>query len=157
MNLIEKETGRKIKATIKRLGQSEIKNLNSSNKFRFDWSKAKGTIYGIRGKKSDDFVGLISISEVPEEFRIHINLIESSIENKGKEKKFDKIPGCLIGFVCRMSFLKGYEGFVSLIPKTVLIDHYHSKYGFVQIGNQMAVYLETSQAIIDKYLNDEEI
>ena len=49
---------------------------------------------------------------------------------------------------------KGYGGFVSLIPKTQLID-YRSIYGFEQYGRQMAVFYERSQAIIKKYLDDE--
>ncbi|MGB0932400.1 MAG: hypothetical protein ACPGVB_16580, partial [Chitinophagales bacterium] len=54
-------------------------------------------------------------------------------------------------------FQKGYDGFVSLIPKTQLVDYYHEKYGFVQVGKQMAVFEELSQAIISKYQGDEKI
>ncbi len=62
---------------------------------------------------------------------------------------------CLIGYVCEISFKKGFDGFVSLLPKTKLIDYYHEKFGFVHMGNYMVVYLNLSQAIISKYLKNE--
>jgi hypothetical protein len=63
--------------------------------------------------------------------------------------------GCLIAWACRLAFIKGYYGFVSLIPKTRLIEHYKNAYGFEQFGRQLAVDAEQSHSLIKKYLKNE--
>ena len=63
----------------------------------------------------------MSLIDYPEEYRIHLNLIEIQSKNQGKNKKIDRIAGCLIAFACELSFARGYYGFVSLQPKTRLI------------------------------------
>lgn len=59
------------------------------------------------------------------------------------------------GCQCRIAFRKGYEGFVSLLPKTRLIDLYQEKYGFRQYGRLLALEHEHSKRVIDQYLGDE--
>lgn len=49
---------------------------------------------------------------------------------------------------------KMYE-FVSLEPKTLLIDHYQAKYGFRQYGRYLGIEGPASQTLINKYLGDE--
>jgi hypothetical protein len=78
--------------------------------------------------------------------------VESSNDNKGKEKKIDRIAGCLLAFAAKLAFEKGYLGFVSLIPKTELIELYVKKYGFIAYGNQLAIEKQASINLIDKYL-----
>ncbi len=81
-----------------------------------------------------------------------INLIEVTRSNVGKVKKLDNIAGCLIAYACSIAFKKGYGGFVSLLPKTKLIDLYQNKYGFRQYGRLLAVEFESSKYLVDKYL-----
>lgn len=158
MNLIAVATGEKVKAAIEKLGSYDVKKLKGNNRFLFDWSvEVENEVYRIKRIGKEETLGLISLRDVPKELRIHINLIESSEENKGRSKQFDNIPGCLIGFACQMAFQKGYDGFVSLVPKTKLIDYYHNKFGFLHMGTHMAVFLELAQAIISKYLRHEKI
>ena len=99
---------------------------------------------------------MISLIDISKELRIHINLIESSKIHRGKQKKIKNIPGSLISYACKIAFEKGYDGFVSLTPKTKLINYYAS-YGFVQVGTQMAIFLEASKLLILKYIGDEEV
>lgn len=158
MKLIETKTGKKLDATIERLIKSAIKKLKGNKKFIFDWSlELDNGVYKINLIEEEEILGLISIIDFPEEFRLHINLIESSKKYRGKKKLLDNIPGCLIAFVCQLSFKKGYEGFVSLVPKTELIKFYNNKYGFEQMGSQMALYYEKSNSVIDKYLGNEKV
>lgn len=158
MELVEIKTGKKVEAYIKRLTFLEIRRLKNNHRFLFDWSlEIDYEVYQISLKGEVEILGLISISDISRELRIHINLIESSIENKGNKKQFDYIPGCLIGFACQLAFLKGYGGFVSLKAKTQLIDHYRKKYDFISIGAQMAIYGKFAQELIKKYLGHEEI
>ena len=156
MKLIFAETGEILEGIIEKVSDDELRKLKGSKDFTFDWSKEIGNeVYKIQIEESDDILGLISLIDMPKEFRIHINLIESSKENKGKNKKIKRIPGCLIGFTCRLAFDRGYDGFVSLVPKTTLIDHYQNAYGFAHAGQQMAVFMQSARALILKYIDDE--
>jgi len=156
MNLVDTKTGNRIKGTIKKLTKAKVKKLKGGRKFEFDWSLEEANeVYGIMRTGSTELLGLISLTDVSEELRIHINLIESAIPYRGKNKEIDGIPGCLIGFACEMSFKKGYDGFVSLVPKTRLVDYYHEKFGFLMMGKNMVVFLEIAQGIVKKYLKDE--
>ena len=158
MILINTEIGEEFQGIIEKMEISEIKALKNNPNFTFDWPKEKDNeVYKIHLFDQDEILGLISLIDISREFRIHINLIESSNENKGRNKKIENIPGCLIAFTCKKAFLSGYDGFVSLLPKTQLIEHYHIKYGFIQVGNQMAVFRQPAKLLISKYLGDDEI
>lgn len=100
-------------------------------------------------------LGLISLVDYPEEYRIHLNLIEVGMKNIGKNKEIENIAGFLIAFACQIAFDKDYFGFVSLKPKTHLIDLYQKKYGFRQYGILLAVEQHSSIVLINKYLTDE--
>jgi hypothetical protein len=54
-----------------------------------------------------------------------MSLIESAEFNKGKSKLYRGSAGNLVAFSCKISFEKGYEGVVSFIAKSSLIEHYH--------------------------------
>jgi hypothetical protein len=155
MNLIEVETGKRINANIKKLTVNQIKNLSGSKSFQFDWSLEEANeVYSINRTDKKELLGLISLTDVSHELRIHINLVESNIKHQGRNKGITGIPGCLIGFACEMAFIRGYDGFVSLIPKTRLVNYYHERFGFLQMGTNMVVFLEVAQNIITKYLKD---
>jgi len=158
MNLIEKKTGKKLNAVIEEVSKSDLKRIKKEKNFGFDWNlEADNLLYKIRLTRNKEILGIISIIDYPNEFRIHINLIESSKNYRGKDKSILNIPGCLIAFTCKMAFKNGYEGFVSLTPKTELVEYYNKTYGFLQFGPQMAVLEEISESLIQKYIGDEEI
>lgn len=92
----------------------------------------------------DKILGLLSLKDIQSELRIHINLIEISANNIGRGKKYDRIAGCLIAYTCQLSFDKSYDGFVSLVPKSRLINHYCKHYGFEQFGRQLGLGYESS-------------
>lgn len=158
MNLVDLKTGEKISGEIRVLTKSEVESLKSHKQFSFDWSLEKeNAVYQINRKGEKEILGLISLIDYPSELRIHINLIESAKSQRGKIKTIKNIPGCLIAMSCKLSFSKGYDGFVSLVPKTKLVNYYHQTYGFIGVGTQMAVFEQTAQLIIEKYLSDEKI
>lgn len=155
MNLIEVKTGERVEGEIKQLTEDQVMELKGHPMFQFDWSEeSNNEVYGLLKKDDNEILGLCSIIYVPEELRIHLNLIESSIPNQGSKKIIDGISGCLIGYVCKISFKRGFDGFVSLLSKTRLQDFYQNKFGFVHMGNYMVVFLDLSQAIITKYLKN---
>lgn len=158
MKLIESHSKKEIEGEISRISLKELKKLKKNKDFSFDWSlESDNQVFKITIKEQEEILGIASIIDFPEEFRIHINLIEASKLHRGKQKPIQNIIGCLIAYICQISFKRGYEGFVSLTPKTKLVDYYRNNYGFQQMGTQMAVYYEISNSLILKYIGDEKI
>ena len=155
MQLLNKETQEEFNAQIIKVEEKDFKKIKKSNQFQFDGSKEK-EYHVFKMIRSDDenpeILGLISLINIPEELRIHINLVENSNDNTGKSKKVDGIAGCLIAFAIQVSSEKGYLGFTSLIPKTELIDLYKNKYGFSQFGRQLAIEKRAAITLIQKFL-----
>ena len=157
MILVDIETGKELKGIIEKVNQTTLEELKNDKNFVFDWStEIKKEVYQVRLKERRIILGLISLIDYPKEFRIHINLIESRKNQRGKKKKIGNISGCLIAYACREAFKKGYSGFVSLVPKTQLVSYY-KRYGFIEIGTQMAIFDENSKSLISKYFADEEL
>jgi len=111
-------------------------------------------VFSLTTRNDYRIVGLMSLTIINEEYRIHVNLIESSINNRGNIKRLKNIPHCLISFAAKQSFALGFDGFVSLYPKTELIKYYINEYGFEKIGSQLAIYGQTSYELIQKYLDE---
>jgi hypothetical protein len=154
MYLLLATTNERVKAEIIVPTQLDLDDIKSV--FGFDWrSAALQRLYAIRVIDDKQIVGLIAILDVPPELRLEVQLLESSEVNVGQSKMYKNIAGCLLAYACREAFLKGYYGFVSLVPKTELIEHYKSKYGFQQYGRHLAVEFESAQNLIQTYLSYE--
>jgi len=155
MKLIYTKNKEEFDAEIVEIEKSDLQKIIENKQFEFDWNQEKDNhifkIVGIQ-KEEGKILGLISLIDIQDEFRIHINLVESSKENQGKSKKINRIAGCLIAFACQVAFEKGYIGFTSLVPKTLLIPLYMKKYGFSQYGRQLAIEGKDAINLIQKYL-----
>lgn len=150
MFVVEAKTGKRAKVRIASINSSELRNLKD---FEFDWSKEKEyETYKLSLISNGEILGLLSIDKIIDELRIEIRLLEISAKNVGKNKTYDRIAGILIAFACKESFRNGCFGFVSLIPKTRLIKHYEEKYGFKQFGRHLAIELEASELLMNRYL-----
>jgi hypothetical protein len=96
--------------------------------------------------------GLISISDNND--HIFMNLIESAKFNKGKSKLYEGVPGNLVAFACRLAFEKGYDGVVSFIAKTKLVNHYKTSLGATIFhGDQMFIDTPAALKLIRQYFN----
>ena len=93
--------------------------------------------------------GLVSIEDRNDHIFMH--LIESAKFNNGKSKIYAGVPGNLVAFACKISFEKGYNGYVSFFAKSKLIEHYQTTLGAkVLFGNQMVVNELSSKILISK-------
>lgn len=84
-----------------------------------------------------------------------MDLIESATFNKGKSKLYRGVAGNLVAFGCKMLFEKKYDGVVSFIAKTQLVEHYEQTLGAKFFsGNRM--FIDTKEAFIltTKYFKD---
>jgi len=77
-----------------------------------------------------------------------MSLIESAKFNKGRHKLYRGVAGNLVAFVCKVSFEKGYDGVVSFVAKSKLIDHYQLTLGAKQFGGSNRMFIDTKDALI---------
>ncbi len=157
MKLTEVASGEKLDARVDRLSEKDHKWVSKSSEFTFDWTtEASFEVYKIFLLEDElNILGMMSLIDRPDEYRIHLNLLEVSKANQGRNKRFGQIAGCLIASAVEKSFKRGYFGFVSLEPKTLLISHYCNKYGFQQYGRYLGIEGPSSQLLLEKYLGDE--
>jgi hypothetical protein len=84
-----------------------------------------------------------------------MHLIESAKFNRGTKKLYIGVPGNLVAFVCKLSFEKGYEGYVYFESKTKLIDHYKKTLGaYVIAGKIMAIDTTAALKLFKRYFPD---
>jgi len=97
--------------------------------------------------------GLISLTDKGD--HIYMDLIESAKINKGKNKLYRGVAGNLVAFGCKMAFEKKYDGVVSFIAKTQLIEHYEQTLGAKLFGgNRMFIDTKESLILTTKYFKD---
>jgi hypothetical protein len=84
-----------------------------------------------------------------------MHLVESAPFNKGKNKLYTGVPGNLVAFACRLSFQRGFEGNISFVSKTQLINHYIDTLGAFHAGGRLMI-IETNAALrlIDRYFKN---
>jgi hypothetical protein len=84
-----------------------------------------------------------------------MHLLENAPFNKRKSKMYAGVAGNLVAFACRLSFQRGFEGNVSYISKTQLIDHYSKTLGAIHVGGRiMIIETNAAQRLIDKYFKN---
>jgi hypothetical protein len=94
--------------------------------------------------------GLISLSNQGD--HIYMNLIKSAKFNKGKSKIYFGVPGNLVAFACKLSFEKGYDGYLAFDAKTVLIKHYEETlYATHFKGTKMIIETPAANRLINQY------
>ena len=136
MYVIERENSLNHPVKIKRLDDDDYKVITKS-RFFFNWKTEKGKVV-YKLVLDDEILGVMSFLHHEEEERIEIELLAVSKENRGKDKKYERIAGNLIAFACREVMKHhGINGCVSLVPKTSLKPHYSGFYGMIDAGWQM--------------------
>lgn len=94
--------------------------------------------------------GLVSIGDYNDHYYLH--LIESAPFNLGKNKLYEGVPGNLLAFICKSSWDKGYQDFVSFTFKTRLIEHYEKTLGATHVGgHKMVIFPQEALRLIKKY------
>ena len=119
-------TGDSFKTEILAVTTKDSKQLRKSD-WLFDWkAEAKNKdklVYKLVIIDNPTILqGLISLQDKGDHIFMH--LIESNLFNRGAKKVYFGVPGNLVAFACKLSFDKGYDGYVSFESKTKLITHY---------------------------------
>jgi hypothetical protein len=155
MEIINTSTGEKYSVDILPVEIEDFKTLRKDRYF-FDWRIEKSQeVYKLQIKGSSDILGLVSIERIPQEWRIHIRLLTVSKENKGNEKKYDKIAGNLIAYVAKIAIREfGELACVSLRPKSQIAQHYIDKYNMNITGMTLSIEVPEIIDLINLYDNE---
>jgi hypothetical protein len=94
--------------------------------------------------------GLLSITI--EDDYVFMDLLESAPFNIGENKLYEGVAGNLVAYACKVSFQKGFEGFVAFTAKTNLIKHYEKTLGAFHFKNQrMIIDSNAAKRLVEKY------
>ena len=137
--------------------QNDFKSISKKEGWLFDWKsefkKPDRDVYKLTIVNNQSVIqGLISLSVRTD--HVYMHLIESAPFNKGKDKVYTGVPGNLVAFACRLSFQRGFEGYLSFLSKTNLINHYEKTLGAVHVGgNLMIINTISALKLINKYFD----
>jgi hypothetical protein len=137
------------------LTKNDLKNLTKKSGWNFNWKaifdNEKTEQYKLTIVNNPTVIqGLLSITV--EDDHIFIDLLESAPFNIGKNKLYEGVAGNLVAYACKVSFQKGYDGFVAFTAKTQLIKHYEKTLGAFHFKNQrMIIDTKASKKLVEKY------
>jgi hypothetical protein len=137
--------------------QNDLKSVTKKEGWLFDWraefKKPDRDVFKLTIVNNQTVIqGLISISVKTD--HVYMYLIESAPFNKGKDKVYAGVPGNLVAFACRLSFQRGFEGYLSFLSKTNLIGHYEKTLGATHVGgNLMIINTISALKLINKYFD----
>lgn len=137
------------------IAKADLKVITKRNKWLFNWGEefrmTDRTVFKLTIRNNPDIIqGLVSISDYEDHF--YLNLIESAPFNLGKHKLYEGVPGNLFAFACKISWDKGYQGFISFTSKTKLIEHYETTLGATHIGgHKMIIFPNEALKLIKRY------
>lgn len=136
----------------------DLKQSTKKNGWQFNWKEELANnsreVYKLTIINNPDIIqGLISFTIKSD--HIYMDLIESAPFNLGRNKIYEGVAGNLVAFACKVSFQRGFEGFLSFTAKTKLIEHYEKTLGAYHFGNHLMI-LETkaSSILIEKYFKN---
>ncbi len=137
------------------LTKADLKQATKKNGWSFNWKTEFGNnakeVYKLTIINNPNIIqGLLSLTI--ETDHVFMNLVESAPFNIGKNKLYEGVSGNLVAYACKVSFQKGFDGFVAFDAKTKLIQHYEKTLGAYRFGGQrMIIPTEPAQILIDKY------
>lgn len=148
-------SGDSFRTEISVLTKTDLKTVLKKNGWNFDWKDEYNDltkeVYKLTIVNNSSIIqGLLSITV--EADHIFMNLLESAPFNIGKQKLYQGVAGNLVAYACKLSFQKGFEGFIAFTAKTRLIEHYQDALGAYHFMNQRMI-LETnaSKKLVEKY------
>ena len=137
------------------LSFTDLKQTTKKNGWLFNWkvelSDSSKELYKLTIVNSQAIIqGLISISM--ENDHVFMNLVENAPFNIGKNKVYEGVAGNLVAHACKLSFQRGFEGFVAFDAKTALIRHYEKTLGAFHFNKQrMIIRTQESKILVAKY------
>lgn len=148
-------TGKLVDATVTPVtistGDAQVMQTEGWN---FDWSYPANRAECVLALKTfGDIQGMIGFTRHPGDYYTFIHLLESAPANIGKQKKYRFVPGVLLATVAQDAFAAGFDGYMTLQPKTRLYDLYIDTYGGRLFENRQVLFdTFASKKLIKKYI-----
>ncbi|MHB1921658.1 MAG: hypothetical protein ACYCOO_05420 [Chitinophagaceae bacterium] len=151
-------SGDSFSTEVSRFTNVDLKQTTKKNGWGFNWKcefddNAK-EVYKLTIVNNPNVIqGLLSLTIEPD--HVYMNLLESAPFNRGRKKLYEGVAGNLVAYACKLSFQHGFDGYVSFIAKTKLIDHYIKTLGAILFGGQLMILNKiASNNLIDKYFKN---
>jgi hypothetical protein len=130
------------------LTKADLNQLTSKNGWNFDWKaeledNTKDVYKLTIGGNPNIIQGLVSFTVNAD--HIYMNLLENVPFNLGRNKLCEGVAGNLVAFVCKISFQKGFDGYVS----------FTAKHAIPFSGQLMIINTSAANILIDKYFKNE--
>ncbi len=154
-SVINTISGDSFQTEISTLKKSDLKTVTKKNGWNFNWkiefNDLTKEVYKLTIVNNPTIIqGLLSITI--ERDHVFMNLLESAPFNIGKNKLYEGVAGNLVAYACKVSFQKGYEGFVAFTAKTNLIKHYEKTLGAFHFKNgRMIIPTESAKKLVEMY------
>jgi hypothetical protein len=151
-------TGEIFETEVTRLFSKDSKQIKKAD-WDFDWHKEyknpTNEVYKLTTINKPTIIqGLICFTDKHD--HIFMSLIESSKFNKGTHKLYKGVAGNLVAYGCKVSFERGYDGVVSFVAKSQLIEHYRQTLGAKLFGGSSRMFIDTREALslVKQYFKD---
>jgi hypothetical protein len=131
----------------------------TKSKWSFNWIKesndASRKVFKLVTAENPSIIhGLLSVEDKGD--HVYMHLLENAKFNIGKEKVYSGVAGNLVAFACKLAFEKGYDGYISFVSKTKLVEHYKETLGAKLFGGSR-MYIDTFESVrlFKRYFPDE--
>jgi hypothetical protein len=154
-SIVNTISGDSFQTEISVLTSHDLKTINQKAGWNFDWQTEyddlSKEVYKLSIINNPTIIqGLISVSI--ESDHVYMNLLESAPFNVGQNKLYEGVSGNLVAFACKLSFQKGFSGFVAFHSKTNLIEHYEKTLGATHFKNlKMIIETDAASFLMRKY------
>ncbi len=166
VRIVRVSDGQSVEATInpaQNIGLPSVTNGWRFNFKKFANYKGHKTFVLICEEAPGTLEGCL-VFRMKDEIEPYMAFIEIAPHNKGIEKRYDKVAGCLIAYACRLSFLHGttyYKGWLAFDvleenknDEIKLMNLYCRKYGALRWGKTttMVISPEAGETLIQEFL-----
>ena len=154
-SLEDATTGEILLSDVLPLKKADLKVISKKTGWKFNWKTefvaSEKQVYKLILQNQPKIIqGLICLTN--ERDHIFMQLIETAPHNFGKTKKYLGVAGNLVAFACKLSFEKGFDGYVSFKAKTKLIPHYEKTLGAkILYGQYMEIATPSAIKLVKDY------
>lgn len=165
VKILEVDTKSEIKSIISLVTKNKAQLPSINDGWRFNFRKHSTSkdyeTYVLITEKTPEIIEGCLIINTKTPFQVYMAFVEVAPHNRGNNKKYDRVAGCLIAFACRQSFINDKEGYLAFDVleekkenELRLMKLYSQKYNAVRLDNSttMIILPEESEKLINEFL-----
>lgn len=166
VKIIKLPSGKQVTALIKKGEIIEMPSMQHGWRFNFDKELKKlagATGYLLVTEETPNIVEGCMIFMLNQNKIPYLAYLEVAPLNKGYQKKYDRVAGCLIAFAYKQSVIQGKEHFSGMLffdvkeeneaDEIKLMTVYSTKYHAKRwLGTTMVIMDEDGEALVEEYL-----